>query len=125
MVFRPEGENDILLTNAPGNRHTLAIKILDLWLVSRGKRGRIVDVQFNPGPLIDEIRTTRSDTLLISMSLMEQYGGVNEIVGQVAELPKPLLPRVVIGGYAVKLGLVPPITGADLMADISALANHL
>jgi methanogenic corrinoid protein MtbC1 len=125
VVFNAHGENDIILTVAPGNRHTLAIKILDLWLVSRGKRARIVDVQFNFGALIDEIRTTRSNILLISMSLMEQYAAVNEIVEQVAELPKPLRPRAVIGGYAVKLGLVPPITGADLMADISALAGHL
>ena len=123
--IKAQGENDILLTNAPGNRHTLAVKILDLWLASKGRRARIVDAQFDLGPLIDEIRTTRSSILLISMSLMKQYGVVNEIVERVAELPQPLRPRVVIGGYAVKLGLVPPITGTDLMADISALANIL
>jgi hypothetical protein len=106
-VSKLTAKKEILLTNAPGNRHTLAIKILDLWLASRGKRARIMGVQFNPGPLLNEIRTTRSNIFLISMSLMEQYGAVTEIVEQVAELPMPRRPRVIIGGYAVKLGLVP------------------
>ncbi len=125
LASRAEGENGILLTNAPGNRHTLAIKILDLWLASRGRRARIVDVQLNLGPLLDHIRTIPSKILLISMSLVEQTGAVKEIVKQVANLPKPVRPRVVIGGHAVKLGLVAPINGADLMADISTLAEHL
>ena len=34
---------DVLLVNAPDNRHTLAIHILALWLASNGVRARIAD----------------------------------------------------------------------------------
>jgi hypothetical protein len=36
-------------------------------------------------------------------------------------LPRALCPKIIAGGYAVKLGLVPRISGVDLMADISSL----
>jgi len=45
------------------------------------------------------------------------------ITERIAELPKSTRPKVIVGGYAVKLGLVPAIPGADLMADISSLSG--
>ncbi|MDO9417152.1 hypothetical protein [Pararhizobium sp.] len=68
------------------------------------------------------IKTTRTKLLLISVALPAQYCGVSEIVKQVAKLANPIRPRVVVGGSAVKLGLIPPIRGADLMAGISLLS---
>ncbi len=112
---------EILLMNAFGNRHTLAVRVLALWLKSKGRRTEIVDAQRDTDPLLSHIRTKQPKLLLISMALSEQYGGVNELAERIAELPEPVRPRVVVGGYAVKLGLVPPIQGADMMADISLL----
>ena len=118
----PMAALETLLTSAPGNRHTLAVRILALWLASKGRRTQIVDTQNNLQQLLSLIRTTRIKLLLISISLAEQCNGVKEIIGRIAELPMPIRPKVVVGGYAVKLGLVSPMPGADLMADISSLS---
>jgi hypothetical protein len=40
---------------------------------------------------------------------------------RVAALPGPIRPKIIVGGYAVKLGLVPEIPGAELVADINTL----
>ena len=40
-----------------------------------------------------------------------------------AALPEPVRPRVFVGGYAVKMGFVTAIPGADLVADINLLAG--
>ncbi|MDO9299517.1 B12-binding domain-containing protein [Bradyrhizobium sp.] len=112
----------ILLMNAPGNVHTLGLRIIALWLASKGKVATILDKQYDAAHLLKRIKTTRTKLLLISVALPAQYNGVNEIVERVAELANPIRPRVVVGGSAVKLGLIPPIRGADLMADISLLS---
>lgn len=114
-------EAEILLMNAPGNEHTLAIRILALWLVSKGKRAQIADAHLSLDELTTLVKATKPKVLLISMALAEQSKGVMAITERIAELPKPIRPRIIVGGYAVKLGLVPSIPGADLMADISVL----
>lgn len=111
----------ILLMNAPGNVHTLALRIIALWLASKGKIATILDTQ-DAANLLKVIKTTRPTLLLISVALKEQYCGLKEIVEQVAKLAESIRPRVVVGGSAVKLGLIPPILGADLLADISLLS---
>ena len=66
----------------------------------------------------------QNDTDQISLNLCglpEQYSGMQKNVEQVTKLAIPIRPRVVIGGSAVKLGLIPPILGAELMADIKLL----
>jgi len=116
-------ETDVLLMNAPGNEHTLAIRIIDLWLVSEGMRAQIADPHIELDRLITLVRSTRPTMLLISMALAEQRRDVVAIAERIAELPKSTRPKVIVGGYAVKLGLVPAIPGADLMADISSLSG--
>jgi hypothetical protein len=57
------------------------------------------------------------------MALPEQADGVVGIVDRIAALPQALRPRVIVGGYAVKQGLVSEIPGAELLADISQLPH--
>ena len=115
---------DVLLMNAPGNEHTLAIRILALWLVSKGMRVQIADAHRKLDQLVTLVSSTRPKMLLISMALAEQRRDVNAITQRIAELPKSIRPKVIVGGYAVKLGLVPPISGAELVADISAVSDR-
>jgi methanogenic corrinoid protein MtbC1 len=117
-------ETDVLLMNAPGNEHTLAIRILALWLVSKGMQAQIADAHLDLDQLVTLVRSARPKMLLISMALAAQRRDVIAIAERMAELPKSIRPKVIVGGYAVKLGLVPPIPGADLMADISSLSGH-
>jgi len=113
---------ETLLINAPGNFHTLGIRMIALSLVNKRIPVRVVD-----GPLgVDEsvalIGRVRPRTLLISMALAEQTAGVVAIVERIAAWPEQIRPAIIVGGYAVKQGLVSTLPGADLMADISALA---
>jgi methanogenic corrinoid protein MtbC1 len=111
----------MLLMNAPGNRHTLAIRILSLWLRNKGFGVQMLD---EPPPLhefLALVLASRIRVVLLSMALAEQLSAVVEIVERIAELPRSNRPRVVVGGYAVKLGYVSAIPGADLLGDISLL----
>lgn len=118
-------KTDVLLVNAPDNRHTLAIHILALWLASHGVRARIADETPDPEELLAIIDRVKPNALLVSMALAEQSRGVIAMAGRIATLPSPVRPKIIVGGYAVKLGLVSHLPGADLMADISALSGKL
>ncbi len=111
-----------VLMNAPGNRHTLAIRILALWLESRGLRARIVSEELSRDALLVDLIAARPKYFLISMSLAEQYDCVAEIAQSIHALPSAIRPKVVVGGYPIKAGLIQSIPAADLMADINSLA---
>jgi methanogenic corrinoid protein MtbC1 len=114
-------EPEVLLMNAPGNNHTLAIRILTLWLWNKGLRGRMIDVPATLEELTTLVIRTQPKLILVSMALAEQCLGVTTVAERIAELPASIRPKVIVGGYAVKVGLVSAIPGADLMGDISLL----
>lgn len=122
-ALAPQPEAPLLfLMNAPGNRHTLAVRILALWLESRGMNVRIVDEHAGVDALMHELADARPAFLLISMALPEQRDHVAEVAAHIQALPAALRPRLLVGGYPVKVGLVRSIPGVDLVADISALS---
>jgi methanogenic corrinoid protein MtbC1 len=121
MRAPPTRAAEFLLMNAPGNRHTVAIRILALWLESRGLRARIIDGETGFDGLMHELAAVGPKYFLISMSLVEQRDGVVAVVRRIQTLPAAVRPRVVVGGYPVKAGLVQSIPAADLIADINAL----
>lgn len=112
---------EVLLMNAPGNRHMLAVRILSLWLKKKGVPARLVDRPQSAKELVALINRTKPKQLLISMALSEQAEGVAAIAEQIAALQASTRPKVIVGGNAVKLGLVPAIPDATLLADINAL----
>jgi methanogenic corrinoid protein MtbC1 len=114
--------HEILLINAPGNHHTLAVRILALWLSDKSMPALTVDEALDVSDLIILICKMRPRMLLISMALAEQVPGVIAIIERIGDLPEFMRPKVIVGGYAVKLGLVSQIPGAALLADISAFA---
>ena len=112
---------EVLLMSAAGNRHTLAIRILELWLMNKGIRTRLVHPTLSLDDLMALIRHTRPTALLVSMALPEHRAAVLKTAERVAALPGPIRPKIIVGGYAVKMGLVPEIPGAELVADINTL----
>jgi methanogenic corrinoid protein MtbC1 len=117
-------DGEVLLMNAPGNRHTLATRILTLRLMSAGVRTQIVDMPSDHDALTTLIEnTSKCRLILISMALAEQYVDISAFAERVATLPDTIRPKVIVGGYAVKAGLISAIPGAELMADISSLAD--
>ena len=97
------------------------MRILSLWLVSRGAKVRIVEDEVTIGDLIQRISIDRPRYLLISMAVTEQGERVAEIVEAVQTLPSSVRPETIVGGYPVKAGLIQAIPAAHLLSDISAL----
>jgi methanogenic corrinoid protein MtbC1 len=107
-----------LLMNAPGNLHTLALRMMALWLKNQSVKVQLIDAQ---DVLTTSIFDAQPDFLLISMALADQLEGVSAIVHSVNELPTGVRQRIIVGGYAVKANLVSSIPGAELLKDITSL----
>jgi methanogenic corrinoid protein MtbC1 len=119
---RRAGVPRCFLMNAPGNTHTLAIRILALWLESRSICTPTVVDHLDLQELAQHIIKAAPKALLISMALPEQLNGVAAISALVGELPAGARPKVIVGGYAIKSGLVRFVPGADLVTDINLLS---
>jgi hypothetical protein len=111
----------LFLMNAPGNRHLLGLRVLALWVHSRGARVRIIEDAKDVSGLMRSIDTDKPKYLLVSMALAEQRFHVAEIAKAAQMLSPAVQPKIVVGGYAVKAGLIRSIPGAKLLSDINAL----
>src|SRR5262249_16902137 len=80
-------EPTYFLMNAPGNTHTLAIRILALWLESRSICTPILIEHSDLEGLAKSIVETAPRALLISMGLPEQFNSVSAISALVEQLP--------------------------------------
>ncbi|MDI1262672.1 MAG: B12-binding domain-containing protein [bacterium] len=114
---------EALLINVSGNSHTLGIRILALWLKEKDISTRVLDEAIGIDDLMMQIHKFHPSMVLISVALAEQAAGVLDVVEHIANLPNHLRPRVIVGGYAVKQGLISAIPGAELVTDISSLLH--
>jgi methanogenic corrinoid protein MtbC1 len=112
---------EVLLMNACGNIHTIALRILGVKLMSEGIPALTVEMPSSPEGLTALLTHTRPKCILISMALADQSKDVTAFAKRVSEIPETSRPRIIVGGYAVKSGLVTEIPGADLIADICSL----
>lgn len=108
----------LFLMNAPGNQHELAVRILSIWLKNRGMDVRIIVDQ---SKLLRSIAAERPKYLLISMALTEQRDGVAAVADAVQALPQDMRPKIVVGGYPVKAGLISAIPATEISWDIGSL----
>ena len=112
---------EVLLMNAPGNRHTLAIRILAAWFADKGIPARVIDSI----PVIDDFIKLLCESpprlILISIALPEQHPAVFRLAERIVAMPGPHHPKILVGGNAVKMKLVPPIPGAYLVTDINSI----
>ncbi|MBR1170523.1 cobalamin B12-binding domain-containing protein [Bradyrhizobium liaoningense] len=120
---RRAGVPRYFLMNAPGNTHTLAIRILALWLESRSICTPTVVNHLDLQELAQHVIKAAPNALLISMALPQQLNGVAAISALVGELPAGARPKIIVGGYAIKSGLVRFVPGADLVTDINLLGT--
>ncbi|WFU72918.1 B12-binding domain-containing protein [Bradyrhizobium sp. CB2312] len=111
------------LMNAPGNTHKLAVRMLALWLESRNICTPTLVDHLGLHQLAQHIIQAAPRALLISMALPEQLNSVAAICALVGQLPAGARPKVLVGGYAIKSGLVRLVPGADLVTDISLLGT--
>ena len=116
-------QTEVLLMNARGNLHTIALRILAMKLMSEGISASIVAMPPSLAELTELLERAHPKCIMISMALAEHSENVKGFARSVSEMPGTFRPRIIVGGYAVKSGLVTEIPGADLMADISSLEN--
>ena len=121
MSIAPAPAARIFLMNAPGNRHDLALRILSIWLGCRGVTVRIIEEGVDQAELVRSIAAEKPLYLLISMALTDQRDCVAGIAETVQALPHGVRPRIIVGGYPVKAGLIRAVPGAELLSDIAAL----
>lgn len=117
----PASATPLFLMNAPGNRHALAVRILSIWLKGRGAKVRIFEDDIDQDGLMRNIAAERPKYLLISMALTEQRDRVADIAKTVQTLPQDVRPKIVVGGYPVKAGLINSIPETEFLLNISAL----
>jgi methanogenic corrinoid protein MtbC1 len=117
----PVKQPEILLMNAPGNSHTLAIRLMTLWFITEGLSSQVTEPPSDIEAFATLISLTQPKVLLISMALSEQSTGVAAIAARLAELPALVRPMVAVGGYAVKAGLISEISGAELVCNIHSI----
>ena len=110
----------VLLFNARGNIHTLGIRILALWLQSKGIETRVIE----PPPSTEELTLllveARPRAILISIALERQKGHLYEVVRLLESLPLPR-PLLMVGGHAVKQHLIATIAGSMFIDAIIGL----
>lgn len=111
----------LFLMNAPGNRHLLGLRMLALWVHDQGAKSRIFEGNEDISSLMQNISTDKPKCLLISMAVTEQCSRVAEIAKTAQMLSPSVRPRIIVGGYPVKAGLISTIPGAELLSDINAL----
>ena len=121
--FALTGSESVVLMNAPGNHHVLALRILSLWLSGQDVRSEVVGPDEGLDDIVALVSRVRPRLVLISIALPEQRQAVVDVVTAIAALPQSSRPTVFVGGYAVKMGLIEPIPGAELMADIHELST--
>jgi len=112
----------VFLMNARGNNHTLGIRILSLWLRSKGIETRDFDSAPSPESLVQLAADIKPKAILISLALDRQKSYVYRIAQRMEALQHPS-PTLIIGGYAIKKQLVPPIPGALFLETITGLDN--
>lgn len=115
----------VVLVNAEGNAHTLGVRIASLWLRSRGVAALAI-YPGTPAPdLVALVKALRPATLGISISIADQAPRAARVVEQLRAVPRLAGMRIVVGGNAVKRGLVTVPDGAILATDLETLRQGL
>lgn len=114
----------VFLTNARGNSHTLGIRIVALWLQSKGIETREFDPPPSAEALVELVAEIRPQAILISLALDRQKSYVWAIAQRLEALQHPR-PTLIVGGYAIKQKLVSPIPGALFFETITGLDDFI
>jgi len=100
----------VFLFHLPGNDHSLGLRILSLWLHSRGIEAHEFPAPPSAERLLELVEEYSPRAILISLALERQKTHVYEIARRMEGLPHPR-PSLIVGGYAIKNQLIAPIPG--------------
>ncbi len=115
----------MIIIGAPGNYHTLGVRISALWLNSKGISTKAIYPGLPPEEIPALLREYNPLFLGISVSLTEQAHGVQQILHVIREAKLPSPPEVIIGGFAAKQEIFPEIPGATRVKDLGTILEKL
>jgi len=117
-------KTDILLFNTEGNNHTLGIEILDFWLRDNGVNSQMLLWEsFTRADLARKIELTNPKILGISVALPEQIPITASLVSFLKESLGSRLPKICVGGNALKTGHSTHIPGVTEIKDFKSLLD--
>lgn len=114
----------VFLMNARGNDHILGVRILSLWLQSKGIKTRHLDPPPVAEMLFELATQTKPQAILVSLALEYQKEYIYSIAQMIERLLHPR-PTLIVGGYAVKQGLISHIPGALLLETMTGLDDFI
>jgi methanogenic corrinoid protein MtbC1 len=110
----------VFLFNALPNEHSLGIRILSLWLQSKGIQTREFHSPPSAKELVKLVAESNPRAILMSLSMKTQEAFIYDIAQLMESLPNPR-PQLIVGGYAVKHQLIPPIAGTLFVETMTGL----
>lgn len=116
---------DVILMNAYGNTHTLAIRFLSLWLRGLGIKVLLLEPPAPLAKLIRIIEKVQPTFILLSVALANQIEGVSEIARSLEGVNAQIKPTLIVGGNAVKSGEATPIPDATFLTDIRVMDDMI
>jgi methanogenic corrinoid protein MtbC1 len=102
LALRQSNQPTVLLVNAPGNFHTLGIRIVELWLISKQISCYTVYPGIPVPDIIALVASLKPVVLGISVSLPEQFNSLFELEDKLWKTPGIHPISMIVGGYAVK-----------------------
>lgn len=119
---KPNAHPEFLLVNADGNFHTVGLRVVEAFLLSRGRSVQALIPGLPTREVLALVRSLRPRTLGLSLSLPGQLDQVRELATALANLPAELKPQLVVGGSAIRAGLqVDPALGARVCLEVREL----
>lgn len=119
----PVSGSSILLTNAPGNRHTLGVRVVAFALRERGHDARAI----TEAPSLEELErlleTSRPGAVGVSVALAEQLPSLGRVVERIGRVDPTI--RVLVGGFAVRAGAPVHVEGAEVFVTVDDLLTVL
>jgi methanogenic corrinoid protein MtbC1 len=116
---------DIILLNVPGNRHYLGVQVMVYWLLSKGFRCEAVTEPMTFDRVVLLIEEKRPRFLGFSIGLPGQISGFKNLIGRLRERFSDPCPRILLGGNAVKQGMVEKMERTTLIFDVDQVCGLL
>lgn len=116
-----------ILASADGNYHNFGLKLIQLWLESRGYQVELITPSLPMDELLKYTMEIKPQYIGLSISLEEQIAAVKSYTQSLASSPNSSVKQVFIGGHAVKAGIVKPsdLAPALLIKDPEELSIYL
>jgi methanogenic corrinoid protein MtbC1 len=112
---------DILLMNAPRNTHFLGVRVLNLWLQSKGVRSLVIQSKSNISMIFSKIESLNPKFIGVSAALENQIPATLKLYEKIQSQFPNRCPSFVIGGNSVKQGIYKSQPGVTFLFDLKQL----